>query len=798
MNIECHFIKPHSISNIPYCHSVICCNCNHCLKECICKSDCFHQESVISQENCCDTFLNRSKITYELGPTRVFNPISFCNNEPKEKDLSRNSNINLRQKCFRTSSDINMNKPNKISYRKRISDELIKDKYDILKKNNAMNFSQKRPYEPIINYKNPNVDNKFTNYRSYQKKRNNKYPSYRSKIRDLSNNLYKSHNDFEDDKDKKNKLLERMKSNKGKSPLSIYSNISDAFKIPEYLKNKTRKKINYNNLFGERKNTYDSTNQSKELKSPESIYGKTKNKKHNDDNDDDNKDYNSKNNETLAKIIIDKEIKNKNLEDQINKCKEDFDSLKNKYRKLNQENEKLRKINNESQDYKSELEDLEKNNKKLKNDINNYKSDLKDLERDNKELNDKIKKYKDIKNNLDNLNSENEDLKNENEKLRNRMKSIQKDYKKIISVNGECKTNFESLYSKYNDLQKKCQDVEEENAYLKDELQKTKKNNKKINDKYSDNDLKFKKLVNEITKYKDMDEEFDSIKNKYDEIKQKYNSLKNEYAKLKEKNEENENELNELRMKEDNNLQNKDNLNNKINKIKADYNELIKKYKILQKEMEEMKKENEEIMNENENLKEKLNEFSDKDEINRLKKEIKSLNEKIKKYEKEIEELKNNDNNGIYEDEIVIVNKECTFSKSGDGKEFNSSLKKKIGLSQDEIIKYHEIIQDLNNMILIYENLFFKKNIKPKNNKELFCYLLVEYLNRKINKIKMNVLVKLLIYKEIKFFKNVQKNNFLSGSFHDKINKNKKELMKGIRYRKGYSNERNQSFNNIE
>ena len=311
-------------------------------------------------------------------------------------------------------------------------------------------------------------------------------------------------------------------------------------------------------------------------------------------------------------------------------------------------------------------------------------------------------------------------------------------------------------------------------------------------------DLKFKKLVNEITKYKDMDEEFDSIKNKYDEIKQKYNSLKNEYAKLKEKNEENENELNELRMKEDNNLQNKDNLNNKINKIKADYNELIKKYKILQKEMDEMKKENEEIMNENENLKEKLNEFSDKDQINRLKKEIKSLNEKIKKYEKEIEELKNNDNNGIYEDEIVIVNKECTFSKSGAGKEFNSSLKKNIGLSQDEIIKYHEIIQDLNNMILIYENLFFKKNIKPKNNKELFCYLLVEYLNRKINKIKMNVLVKLLIYKEIKFFKNVQKNNFLSGSFHDKINKNKKELMKGIRYRKGYSNERNQSFNNIE
>ena len=113
-------------------------------------------------------------------------------------------------------------------------------------------------------------------------------------------------------------------------------------------------------------------------------------------------------------------------------------------------------------------------------------------------------------------------------------------------------------------------------------------------------------------------------------------------------------------------------------------------------------------------------------------------------------------------------------------------------------MKYHEIIQDLNNMILIYENLFFKRSIKPKNNKELFCYLLAEYINRKIKKIKMNVFVNLLINKEIKSFTNIKKNNYLSGSFHDRINNNKRELMKGTRYRKGYSNERHQNIDSFE
>ena len=56
----------------------------------------------------------------------------------------------------------------------------------------------------------------------------------------------------------------------------------------------------------------------------------------------------------------------------------------------------------------------------------------------------------------------------------------------------------------------------------------------------------------------------------------------------------------------------------------------------------------------------------------------------------------------------------------------------------------------MNDMILIYENIIFKKNVKPKNKKELCCYLIAEYINRKIKKIKLNTLVNLFIYKESK------------------------------------------------
>ena len=140
------------------------------------------------------------------------------------------------------------------------------------------------------------------------------------------------------------------------------------------------------------------------------------------------------------------------------------------------------------------------------------------------------------------------------------------------------------------------------------------------------------------------------------------------------------------------------------------------------------------------------------------------------KYNSEIEKEKNNldnkmDNNNnkedISENEIIVFsNKNKTYSKGfGEitNKNNNDELKKKyeiirknkdLNLNEKEITNYYDIIQDMSDMILIYENIIFKKNVKPKNNNELSCYLIVEYINKKIIKIKLNTLINLFIYKE--------------------------------------------------
>ena len=214
-------------------------------------------------------------------------------------------------------------------------------------------------------------------------------------------------------------------------------------------------------------------------------------------------------------------------------------------------------------------------------------------------------------------------------------------------------------------------------------------------------------------------------------------------------------------------------------------NDLNNKLIQLKKELNKLKKENESLLNKNADLlngnqslldEQKMNNnliLSYKETIGKLNDENLSLKKTIEKYKKEIEEFKNKktininnegddnkenkNNNSIYEDEIVIVNKETTYSKGyGAGTEFSKNgefknsyeIKKNIDLNESEILKYHDIIQDMSNMILIYENLFFKRDVKPKNNKELFCYLIYHYINKKIQKIKLNALMNLIIYKE--------------------------------------------------
>ena len=160
--------------------------------------------------------------------------------------------------------------------------------------------------------------------------------------------------------------------------------------------------------------------------------------------------------------------------------------------------------------------------------------------------------------------------------------------------------------------------------------------------------------------------------------------------------------------------------------------------------------------------------------VDQLNNEISSLKEMIENYKKEIKELRdktgNKNMNKALDDELVIVNKETTLNKDNNNMEItnNVSVKKNLEITDGDLNKYHEIIQDLNNLVLIYENFFFKRDVKPKNNSELQCVLIVEYIKKKIRKIKLNTLINLIIYKNSLPKKNDNdKNTGLNGESND-------------------------------
>jgi hypothetical protein len=250
---------------------------------------------------------------------------------------------------------------------------------------------------------------------------------------------------------------------------------------------------------------------------------------------------------------------------------------------------------------------------------------------------------------------------------------------------------------------------------------------------------------------------------------------------LEKKLEESDKELNNTKIENENNIRELKISNKKYNE---DYNDLNNKSLKMEEEIISLKKQNELLSNNNKNLsndnellldEQKNNKellLSYEDNMNKLNQENLSLKKVIEEYKNEIEELRKadnsnkiqikekddiNTNNNIIEDEIVIVKKETFYSKGPDGffGEFGNNdrikneiiVKKKVDLKDNEILKYNDIIQDLCSMLLIYENYFFRKGVKPKNNRELLCLLLVEYIEKKIKRIKLNALINLIIYK---------------------------------------------------
>ena len=333
-----------------------------------------------------------------------------------------------------------------------------------------------------------------------------------------------------------------------------------------------------------------------------------------------------------------------------------------------------------------------------------------------------------------------------------------------------------------------------------------------INDLIKKNDINQRKIENLNNKIDLSNSEKNEQNKKYNNLHSLYKDVTREVNKLERKLRENDLELNNTKKESERDINNLKETNKKYN---DDYNKLYNKLIDMQDELNGLKNENESLLNQNKSLcnnnESMITERKYNNEI------ISEYKKTIEKLQKENNDLKNtlksrkyntSSKSSGYDDEIVIVNKETTYSKGlfQHPNEFNKygliknkyEIKRKADITSDEILKYHEIIQDLSNMILIYEKFFFKGKIKPKNNHELFCYLIVQYINEKFRKIKLSVFMKLLFAEDNK--KNNNKFSYLkrnNSNFGTKYENNINTFSERTNSRKrGYFSEKNRINNN--
>ena len=349
---------------------------------------------------------------------------------------------------------------------------------------------------------------------------------------------------------------------------------------------------------------------------------------------------------------------------------------------------------------------------------------------------------------------------------------------------------------------------------------------KNINDLYKKNDIAQKKIENLNSKINSLNAEKNETTKKYNNANLLYEEISREVNKLEKKLEENDIELNNVKKE---NEKDKNNLIESNKKYNEDYNNLNKKFIKIQEQLNKYKEENQSLLNKNSIISSKNETLlaekkfdkeiisSYKETIDKLNKEISQLNKENEKNKKEIIELKNKfksnlnrSSNSAYEDEIIIVNRETTYSRGvfSEPNEFNKygliknkyDIQKNEEIKNNEIFNYHEIIQDLTNMILLYEKFFFKDKVKPKNIQELFYYLITQFIDEKVKNAKINVFVHLMhlfIDRENQpKIRYIRKNNTnFKETKYEKSSSNNSEKID--RKNMGYFNERNK-INNKE
>ena len=354
--------------------------------------------------------------------------------------------------------------------------------------------------------------------------------------------------------------------------------------------------------------------------------------------------------------------------------------------------------------------------------------------------------------------------------------------KKELDICAQEKLNYEShlscLEQKLNCCCHLNHELECKNAELLSEIKSYKINNK--------NNLSTKEN-NNLSKLDELNGAFTETKKEYDQLKQKVLDFEKINEGLRKLIEDNNIKINDLTKNNDIYKRKIDNLNYRINILNSEKNKAIKNCNNLNFLYKELTKEKNKLEKKLKDDEEKLTNIKGEEEINNnilnpsnkkdsnnnnnkiynknfynMQNQIKKLREENNNLKEELKSLRNKSINKAksseYEDEIVIVKKETTYSTRlfEEPNEFNIyglinnkyEIKKNADITSDKILKYHEIIQDLSNMILIYEKFFFKGKVKPKNNNELFCYLIVRYIYEKFKKIKWKTFLNMLYYRE--------------------------------------------------
>ena len=418
-----------------------------------------------------------------------------------------------------------------------------------------------------------------------------------------------------------------------------------------------------------------------------------------------------------------------------NKINNEFDSINNdddinyqnsgrrKYinkwsKKKKSMNQQISKLNNEIKKTYSLIKSFENNDYITSEDTdkNSLNSKIDELYKENLEMKiDNAKKSK-IINDYQNqkiitdmkiLNQGviNEHLQNSNERRKNNLMVIQEENTNLLNkINELNDTNsiylnkYKNLLDKYNDLLNQFKIIHEENNHLK-------------------------------TDKKDLIYEIQNLKAKYQNLSKAYCILMNKQC-VDTTNFRNENIID-------------DGLNSQNDQSKL--NEILNLLKVKNCNNDDYK------------LLHKINELNSI--IKNLTEEKENFSIMFKEYkeskEKLINELKNNNkkqkNYKPYEDEIVIVKREFTYG--------NGKIEEKVNeineYDKKELKKVYEMVDELNNLILVYEKIMFKYGeIRPKNNSELSCFLIFDFLNKKLSKLKLNFMINLFINKEIKDKKN--------------------------------------------